>query len=123
MKLHMSRTSGLNTVTSYGADFVMVNDKRYEKSMIMLPEQLVESWSVESFDSLIPEHFDIIAALKPEIVLLGTGKQLRFPPHSMTLSLMKARIGLEVMDTYAACRTYNILMAEGRNVAAALILP
>ena len=123
MKLHLNRTAGLNAVTSYGEDFVVVNETRYEKSMIVLPEQIIETWNVETFDSLVPEHIDVLLALKPEIVLLGTGKRLRFPPHPLTGPLRQMQIGLEVMDTYAACRTYNILMAEGRNVAAALILP
>lgn len=123
MKLHLNRTSGLNAVTGYGEDFVMINDKRYEKSMIVLPEQLIETWDVENIESLSPSHFDMVVELGPEIVLLGTGKQIRFPSHFMTQSLRQKQIGLEVMDTFAACRTYNILMAEGRNVAAALILP
>ena len=120
MKLHASAPTHLHTFTGYGVGYVMVNGTRHERSLIVLPER-IEPWPAAGFESLAEEHFALIAALKPEIVLLGTGARLRFPHPRLTGALTRARIGLEVMDVQAACRTYNILMAEERNVAAALL--
>ena len=120
MKLHTSGLTSLNTFSGYGAGFVMINGVRRESSVIVMPEQLLP-WAVESFDALRPGDFDALAALRPEVVLLGTGDKLRFPHPRLTSALSNARIGIEVMDLQAACRTYNILMAEERKVAAALL--
>ncbi len=120
MKLHASGLTSLNTFTGYGAGFVLVNDVRHEANIVVLPELLVP-WDAPGFASLEAKHFEAIAALKPEVVLLGTGEKLRFPHPRLSRALAEARIGLEVMDIQAACRTYNILMAEERKVAAALL--
>ena len=121
MKLHLSNHTGINLFTGYGAGYVMVNNQRHEASLIVLRERLVTDWRVAGFDSLEPEHFERLAALEPEILLLGTGDKLRFPRPEITRALTEARIGLEVMDMQAACRTYNILVAEERKVVAALL--
>ena len=120
MKLHASAPTRLNTFTAYGEGYVMVNGERHAASLLVLPERL-EAWPVAGFESLAEEHFARIAALQPELVLLGTGSRLRFPHPRLTTALARAKIGLEVMDLQAACRTYNILMAEERRVAAALL--
>jgi uncharacterized protein len=120
LKLHASNLSALNTFTGYGPGFVLVNDARHETSVIVMPEHL-QAWDARDFASLEAAHFAPIVALKPELVLLGTGDKLRFPHPALTRALAEARIGLEVMDLQAACRTYNILMAEERKVAAALL--
>lgn len=120
MKLQASAPTHLHTFTGYGEGYVMVNGTRHERSLIVLPERLVP-WPTAGFDALAEEHFAMLAELKPEIVLLGTGARLRFPHPRLTAALTRARIGLEVMDVQAACRTYNILMAEERIVAAALL--
>lgn len=98
----------------------MVNGARHEASVIVLPER-IEPWPVASFAALAEEHFAALAVLKPEVVLLGTGARLRFPHPRLTAALARAGIGLEVMDVQAACRTFNILAAEERHVAAALL--
>lgn len=98
----------------------MLNGERRERAMIVLPERIVD-WPVAGFAALAEAHFEAIAALRPEVVLLGTGGRLRFPHPRLTAPLARAGIGLEVMDVQAACRTYNILMAEARVVAAALL--
>jgi len=98
----------------------MVNGVRHEASVIVLPER-IEPWTVADFASLTEAHFAALAALAPEVVLLGTGNRLRFPHPRLTAALARARIGLEVMDVQAACRTFNILAAEERQVAAALL--
>jgi len=120
VKLHASTLSALNTFTGYGPGFVLVNDERHQTSLIVMPEHL-QPWDARDFSSLEAAHFGPIVALKPEVVLLGTGDKLRFPHPSLTRAFAEARIGIEVMDLQAACRTYNILMAEERKVAAALL--
>ena len=120
MNLHPSLPSGVNTITGYGEDYVMVNGERRESSVVVLPDR-VEGWSATSFDALTAEDFSFLGSLDAEIVLLGTGPRQRFPHPRLTAALAQAGIGLEVMDVQAACRTYNILVAEERKVAAALL--
>lgn len=122
MKLHLARPEGNNLISGYGPGWVEVNQTRYSSSLIVLPGLLVNSWLAENFESLQPSHFEALASLAPEIVLLGTGSTLRFPHPSLSRSLTDIGVGLECMDTGGACRTYNILMSEGRKVAAALIV-
>ena len=120
MKLHASAPSALNTFTAYGEGYVMVNSQRFDANLIVLPERLLP-WSAGSFDSLKEEDFQVLLELNPEILLLGTGPKQRFPHPRLTRMLAARRIGVEAMDLQAACRTYNILMAEERRVAAALL--
>ena len=120
MKLHASAPSRVNAFTGYGDGFVLLNGVRRAASVIVLPGRIVE-WPVASFAALTEQDFARIAALGPEVVLLGTGARLRFPHPRLCAPLARAGIGLEVMDLQAACRTYNILAAEERLVAAALV--
>ena len=120
MKFELSGAPGLNTFTGYGEGYVLVNGERFEASVIVLAER-VERWPVAAVDELTEAHFAQLAALGAEVVLLGTGGRLRFPHPRLTQALARAGIGLEVMDTQAACRTFNILVAEERKVAAALL--
>jgi uncharacterized protein len=120
VKLHASAPTHLNTFTGYGEGFVQLNGERRESSLLVLPERVMD-WPPASFEALAEAHFALIAELRPEVVLLGTGARLRFPHPRLTAPLARAGIGLEVMDVQAACRTYNILMAEQRVVAAALL--
>jgi uncharacterized protein len=122
VKLHSSAAiAGRNTFTGYGEGWYEVNGERHNTSLIVFPERLVE-WKVAGFDALKPEDFALLAEAKPEIVLLGTGARQRFPHPRLTQALAAARVGVEVMDLQAACRTYNILMAEERLVVAALLV-
>lgn len=100
-----------------------VNGVRYETSLVVMPDRIADDWKVRNFESLARDNIEALAALNPELVLLGTGDVLRFPDPRLLANLTRAGIGAEVMDTRAACRTYNILAEEGRNVAAALIIP
>jgi uncharacterized protein len=120
VKLHASGPSGVNTITGYGEGYVMVNGERRSSHVVILPDR-VEAWPVKGFDHLSADDFAFLRDLKAEIVLLGTGAKQRFPHPRLTAELSKAGIGLEVMDLQAACRTYNILVAEERKVAAALL--
>jgi len=121
MKLHLDRPVGLNIVTAIGDGYVEINGQRHDNSLLLLPQQLEPGWGAAGFDALSAGDFANIAALGCEVLLFGTGRKQRFPPPTLLQALMAARIGIEVMDTAAACRTYNILVAEGRNVAAALL--
>jgi uncharacterized protein len=120
VKLHASGASGVNTITGYGEGYVMVNGQRRDSSVVVLPDR-TENWPVARFDDLTAEHFVYLKELNAEIVLLGTGRRQRFPHPRLTAALSQAGVGLEVMDVQAACRTYNILVAEERKVAAALL--
>ena len=121
VKLHLSNTSGLNLFTAYGDDFVSVNHEKHEKNLIVLPENLLPAWSTANITTLAETDMQLLAGLDVEIILLGTGMRLRFPAPSLMRPFAATRIGLEVMDIQAACRTYNILASEGRKVAAALL--
>jgi uncharacterized protein len=116
VKLHAAAPSAANAITGYGDGYVLVNGQRHESSLIVTPEQVM-AWDVAAFTELTAQHFEKLNNLKAEIILLGTGPKQRFPQPS----LMASVVGLEVMDVKAACRTYNILVAEGRKVAAALM--
>jgi uncharacterized protein len=120
VKLHQAVAGAANTFSGYGDDYVSVNGARRETSSIVLPERILD-WPVESFDQLRAEDFTIFASLGVDIVLLGTGRRQRFPHPRLTAALTRDGIGVEVMDLQAACRTYNILVAEERKVAAALL--
>ena len=120
MKLHADSPTTQNTVTAYGPGFVEINRVRHTTHVVVTPDQ-VEPWPVTSFETLATSDFEHLRDLRSEVVLLGTGSRLRFPHPRLTVALARARIGLEVMDIQAACRTYNILMAEERHVAAALL--
>ena len=122
MKLHLEEPAGRNLVSGYGEHYVAVNGVRHQASVVVAPGSLIENWLAGGFSALTADHFASLLALKPAIVLLGTGARLRFPPPPLTRALADANVGCEVMDTYAACRTYNILVAEGRRVVAALIV-
>ena len=120
MKLHAAGPSAANAVTGYGDDYVLVNGQRHEANLVLLPDRIVP-WEARSFDALTEADFLFLKNLAVEIVLLGTGKRQRFPRAQLTAPLAAARIGLEVMDLKAACRTFNILVAEERKVAVALL--
>lgn len=122
MKLHLTRAEGNNLITAYQAGEVAINHQRFQQSLIVLPDQINTDWQVKHFDALTEAHFDAIAALKPEVTILGTGETHRFVHPKLTKALTEQGLSVECMSTDAACRTYNILMSEGRQVAAALIL-
>lgn len=122
MKLHLAGTAGLNMFTEYGAGFVGVNGVRHTTSLVLTRNELIAPWEPASFADITALHLAPIAALGCEIVLLGTGPQQRFLAPSVMQPLYDARIGVEIMSTQAACRTYNILAAEDRKVAVALVL-
>jgi uncharacterized protein len=120
MKLHPSSPSAAQTITAYGDGYVMVNGERRDSSAVVTPERTV-AWENRTFAALTREDFAFLAGLGMEIVLLGTGARQRFPNPRLTAPLAQAGVGLEAMDLKAACRTFNILVAEERTVALALL--
>ena len=122
MKLHLSGPTGQNLFTSYGDGYVIVNGVRHDKSMIVLPDQLIQDWLASGFEQLSADQLSRLLPFGLEVVLLGTGARIRFPRPEILRPLIEAGVGVEVMDVPAACRTYNILVAEDRKVAAALLL-
>ena len=121
MKLHLANMAGLNVFTAYGDDYVAVNHEKHLKNLIVLPENIIPEWSTATVETLAAEDMQKLLQLGTEIILLGTGSRLRFPAGPLMRPFAPAGIGLEIMDLRAACRTYNILAAEGRKVAAALL--
>ena len=122
MKLYLSQNARRNAFTAYGQGYVTVNGVRYETSLIVMPDRAVELWKVASLELLDETSIAALGALGAEVVLIGTGRDLRFPERRILRPLAAAGIGVEIMDTTAACRTYNILVAEERNVLAAVIV-
>ena len=121
MKLHPDQNSALNTVTAYGSGFFEINRVRHEGPLLLMPEGEVRRWQVESYEALSAADLEALLALGAEVILLGTGNRHRMPSPRLTAALARAGIGVEAMDSSAACRTYNILMGEGRRVLAALL--
>jgi len=121
LKLHEDPRTSLNTVTAYGPGYIEINAVRFTGSLVFAPEHAARPWSARAFETLAERDFEALLALEPEIVLLGTGSRQRFPRPALYAALTRARIGVEAMDTGAACRTYNILTAEGRRVVAAIL--
>lgn len=110
-------------IHSCDADGIRVNDQNLSESFLLLPGQPVRPWPVAVDSPLRPEHFSAVLEHKPELVILGTGADLRLPDPEVYGALLSREIGLEAMTTVAACRTYNLLAQDGRNIAAYLILP
>jgi uncharacterized protein len=121
MKFHLSTAEG-NVFTGHGADYVRLGAVEYRENILVTSDRIITGWAASGFDALTEADFAAMAALEPEVALLGTGATLRFPHPRLTRALTDAGIGLEVMDTPAACRTFNILAAEGRKVAAAVLV-
>lgn len=120
MKLHLEQSAYQNLITGYGAGYVAVNGQRYERNLIVTPSEIVNDWPAKT--DVDEVALNLVLNLAPQIVLIGTGKSIRFPSAEVLRGLIAARMGYEIMDTSAACRTYNVLVSEGRSVAAALII-
>jgi len=110
-------------ITAYDASSIQVNGKNFSQSLVIAPDKIIEQWPPSNIATLSADHIKAIGELEPEMVLLGTGNKLTFPAIETYALLIQQGIGVDVMDTGAACRTYNILMSEGRRVVAGLILP
>ena len=126
MKLHLDPITGTNAINGHGSGFVAVNGSNINHPVIVLPDKIIDPWLITSMPatakSLCIADFAELLALKPELVVFGSGTKFQFPLATILAGFRGARIGFEVMDTPAACRTYNVLMSEGRRVAAALLI-
>jgi uncharacterized protein len=121
VKFHLSTPNG-NVVTGLGPGWVRIGATEYRENLVLTSETIVTGWAASGFEQLADGDFADLIAHQPEVVLFGAGPTIRFPHPRLTRALTDARIGFEVMDTPAACRTFNILAAEGRSVVAALLL-
>lgn len=122
MKMHLDSTAGAHRITGYGAGYVSVDDRRIERSFVLTPETLISDWGPRDIAELDQAALEVITRLRPGMVLLGTGLEHHFPSPALLAPLLAQGIGIEAMTTAAACRTYNILVAEGRQVAAGLFV-
>jgi uncharacterized protein len=121
MKLQADRIEGQNAIARHGSEGVLVNGVEHRRSLIVPWTGAVAPWPVDRFEVLTPAHFADLLALAPELVIFGSGAKIRFVRPALLKPLIERRIGVETMDTAAACRTYNVLLAEGRSVVAALL--
>ena len=110
------------SIHSYQEDYLVINAFKFNCHCQLHHGGFVEEWKPENPDQLTQDDFKKILECKPDVVILGTGKNIKFPANELRQHFSQQNIGLEVMDTGAACRTYNVLLSEGRNVAAAILL-
>ena len=122
MKFTLETTSRVNLIRGYSSQEIRIGEQRLQGSCLVSAESLIADWAPKTFADLATEHLEPVLALKPELVLLGTGPSQRFPPSALRTAFTSRGIGLEVMDLGAACRTFNILVQEERRVVAALFL-
>lgn len=122
MKLSLDLPGRINVIRAYVPGELRVGDTTHRSSLIVTASTLIERWRPARMDDLQPADLEPIVALQPAVLLIGSGARQQFPDRAVLASLYAARIGFEIMDTGAACRTYNVLVAEGRDVAAALLL-
>jgi uncharacterized protein len=122
MKFTLANKNDTHLIRAYDHGELLVDEYRYTSSVIVMPKRIIYDWPPQEFEDLSANHFSALSDLNPQIVILGTGAKLKFPDPALYADLINQGIGVEVMATPAACRTYNLLLAEGREVAAALLL-
>jgi uncharacterized protein len=122
VKLQSDPHSGANTITGYGDGYVEINKIPYSHAVLLSSDGEIREWALKSFEELSAADFEQMASLKPELIIIGTGKRQQFPKPELLKTLIRSKIGFEVMNSQAACRTYNILVGEGRQVLLALIV-
>jgi len=122
MKFQPDSLPGTNTISRHEPGGVWVNGAAWTRSVLVPWRGDVRPWPLEGVTALTPGHFEQVLALKPELVIFGSGARLTFVSAALYRCLIDARIGIETMDTAAACRTYNVLASEGRSVVAALLV-
>ena len=121
MKFQPDSFAGTNAITRVDSGSVWVNGERHEGALLVPWRGNIGAWHGATLQALQPVHFEAVLALQPELVIFGSGARLHFVAPALYRALIDARVGLETMDTAAACRTYNVLAAEGRSVVAALL--
>jgi len=121
VKLQADRIEGTNAVARHSVDGVIVNGVEHRSSVVVPWHGPVQAWAADRFEDLTVANFATLAEFKPELVIFGSGARIRFAKPALLRPLIDAGIGVETMDTPAACRTYNVLLAEGRSVVVALL--
>jgi len=109
-------------ITAYDDNSVSINGKTFSQSLVVASTRLHEHWGIADIELLTSSHINLVLSLQPELIIIGTGNNLVFPAVEIYSGIIEHGIGVDFMDTGAACRTYNILMSEGRDVVAGLIL-
>ena len=122
MKFTQQRPDGINLIRRYGADFIAIGENEFRDSCIVSATTF-SPWTPRSVDELDASHLEPLFALRPEVVVLSTGVRQQFPRAALRAEFATRKIGLEVMEMGAACRTYNVLVGESRQVLAAILLP
>ena len=122
MKFAQETPAGSHVITAYAPGRLDIDERPVTASVIVTPDKVFDDWAPQAFEDLDASHFERLLDLEPEVVIVGTGARLQFPAPALTACLMERGIGVEIMDTAAACRTYNILMNEARRVVAALLM-
>ena len=122
MKFQPDTLDGVNVITRLDNGRLWVASTPFAHSVLVPWVGEVLAWEPSTFEQLEAGHFERIVALKPEVVIFGSGPRIRFAAPALMRSLIEQRIGVETMDTAAACRTYNVLVSEGRSVVGALLL-
>jgi uncharacterized protein len=123
MKMALDGAVGVNSIKTYEPGRVQIRDRYFTRSLIVLPDQLFPDWQPGHAAELRAGHLSPIVERHPEVLILGTGDTQVFPDPAIFATLMDMGVGFEVMDNAAACRTYNVLVAEQRRAALALIFP
>ena len=122
MQLHLDRVTGINFISAVAPGEIRVGNRTFRSSLIVGAREIIADWQVSTMDEIDERSITPILTMEPEIVLLGTGDSVRFPERRLLAGVLAQGIGLEVMDTAAACRTFNILAAEDRQAVAALLV-
>ena len=122
MKFSEDYNPGSNMIRAYHSNGVNINGQTFEQSLVVSPNRLIDDWPVTSVDDLSVDLLQELVEHSPEVILIGTGRQIRFPSPEIYAHVVNQGIGIEFMDTGAACRTYNILLSEQRKVIAGIII-
>jgi uncharacterized protein len=122
MKFTLEPQAQAHLIRGYSAEEIRIGAERVTVSCIVTPERLISPWEPQCFDELLPAHLQAVLALEPQLLILGTGPTQRFAPQAVRVLMAQRGVGLEAMQLGAACRTFNVLVQEGRRVAAALFL-
>jgi uncharacterized protein len=112
--------AGTLTIRSVNSDGILINDQLWSETVALTTQEIIENWQPVTISELTVEHFSVLLEHKPELIVVGTGKNGEFPPRELMFAFARRGVGLELMDTAAAARTFNVLAGEGRHVAAVL---
>ena len=124
MKIELDNINNTrNKIDAYSTGQITIANRAYTASLLVSPDTIVTDWPPQTFPELTTSHVEQILTLTPEIVIMGTGNTLIFPTRTLLQPITEGSIGIEIMDTGAACRSYNFLLGEGRHVVAALFMP